>query len=337
MNKFKWYEAASVEDAIKNTNTTVGEELYTPTGKAAIIKSGGIDVLDMIKEGLIEPEVVVNIKNIPGMSGIKMDDNALHVGANNTLSEVVENQEVKNIYPALYEAIIHAATPQLRNTSTIAGNIAQRTRCWYFRSADHPCLRKGGDRCFARHSETGQNENHSLFENDTCVSVHSSSISTALMAYNAKLVIKTATGKEKEVTMDEFFVTPAEDISQENILKNQEIITSVIIPKPNNNTRVYYHKQVQRESYDWSIGDVAIVAEMDGNKCKSVRMVLGAAAPIPYRVTAVEEYLAGKRINETVAKKAGEISMEAARPLSQNNYKVPLFKNIIRHGLLKLA
>ena len=337
MNKFNFYDAMSVKDAVQQANTTVGEELYDPSEKGAIFKSGGIDVLDMVKEGLISPKTVVNVKNIPGMDTITLDQDGLTIGANVTLAEIGDNKEVLAHYLALHEAVVHAATPQLRNMSTIAGNIAQRTRCWYFRSVDHDCFRKGGDRCFARHSEHGQNENHAILDNGSCVSTHASSISTALMAYNGSVVITDSKMETREVPFTEFFVSPGEDPSNENILKPQDLITAIKLPRPSNNTKAYYSKQVERESYDWSIADVAIVAEMNGKKCQSISIVLGAAAPVPHKATAAEEVVKNQVITEDLAMSAAKKAMERARPLSMNNYKVPLFESIIKQGILNLV
>lgn len=337
MNKFNWYDALSLEDAVQKLNATVGEELYNPSGNAVIIKSGGIDLLDLVKESLIEPHTILNIKNIPGLDKIVMTDKSLKIGANCTLAELEENSDIKKYFPAFHDAIAHAATPQLRNMSTIGGNLAQRTRCWYFRSADHPCFRKGGDICYARQSSSGQNENHAILDNESCVSVHSSSIATALVAYDAKILIHGANNIKKEVGIDSFFLSPSEDISNENILAAKDILTNIVLTLPAESTKSYYHKQVQRESYDWSIGDVAIVAEMEDNKCKSARMVLGSAAPVPFRVKEAEMFLANKKLNKKNAEKAAELAMKDAQPLSKNNYKVPLFKSIIVNGLLNLS
>lgn len=337
MNKFNYYDALSVKDAVQQANTTVGEELYDPSGKGAIYKGGGIDVLDMLKEGLIHPKTIINVKNIPGMDSISMDEDGLTIGANVTLAEIEENKDILQNYLALHEAVAHAATPQLRNMSAIAGNIAQRTRCWYFRSADHPCFRKGGDRCYARHSKHGQNENHAILDNGSCVSIHASSISTALLAYNGSVMITTGKMETKEVPFSEFFVSPSQDIGRENILGPQDLITAIKLPAPSANTKSYYSKQVEKESFDWSIGDVAIVAEMDGKKCNTISIVLGAAAPVPYRSKEAEEVVINQTITDALAERAAKKAMANARPLSMNNYKLPLFEAIIKKGLLNLV
>ena len=338
MNKFSWYEAKSVNDAIAQANTTVSEEIYNPSGKAAVFKSGGIDLLDMIKEGLIQPSMVVNVRNITGLDQINFDrENGLVIGANVTLAEIEFNKSILENYFALHQAVAHAATPQLRNMSTVAGNLAQRTRCWYFRSIDHACFRKGGDRCFARHSENGQNENHAIFENGSCVSVYASSIATALLAYDASVVIVNSSGEAKTLPLAEFFVSPGNDPSRENILNTGDLITEISIPKQEANVKSFYIKQGARESYDWSIADVAIVSNMEGNRCVNPRIVLGSAAPVPIRAYRAEQAIANKEINEGSAKKAAKAAMEQARPLSMNGYKVPLFESIIKRALLEIV
>jgi len=339
MNKFSWYEAKSVEDALEQVNSTVSEELYENTNKAMVFKSGGIDVFDWVKEGLLKPQKIINIRNIPGLDNISYDKkDGLRIGSNVTLAEMASNPEIKDYYLALHQAVNHAATPQLRNMSTLGGNIAQRNRCWYFRSADHDCFRKGGDRCFARHSETGENENHAIIDNGSCVSVHSFSISTALMAFKASVVIINGEGKKKLVPMDDFFVSAGKDIAMENILQAKEIITEIILPAPTKNTKSAYIKQVARESYDWSLGDVAVVVEVSGNNtCRAASIVLGAAAPVPYRSMEAQQAIEDKTINTENAEAAAKAAMAIARPLAKNSYKVPLFIATIKQAILEIS
>lgn len=338
MNKFSWYEATSIEDALQQVNSTVSEQLYEHKNKASVFKSGGIDVFDLVKEGLLKPQKIVNIRNIPGLDNISYDPKkGMSIGSNVTLAEIASNPEIKNNYLALHQAVNHAATPQLRNMSTLGGNIAQRNRCWYFRSADHNCFRKGGDRCFARNSETGENENHAIIDNGSCVSVHASSIATALMAFNASVVIINTEGKKKKVSMDDFFVAPGKDIAVENILQAKEIITEIILPAPTKNTKSAYIKQVARESYDWSLGDVAVVFEVSGNTCRSASIVLGAAAPVPYRSMEAQQAIENKAINSENAQAAAEAAMKTARPLAKNGYKVPLFISTLKQTILEIS
>ena len=338
MNKFSWYEAKSVEDALQQVNSTVSEQLYEHSDKASVFKSGGVDVFDLVKEGLLKPQKIINIRNIPGLDKIGYDPKkGLSIGSNVTLAEIASNPDVKTHYLALHQAVNHAATPQLRNMSTLGGNIAQRNRCWYFRSVDHDCFRKGGDRCFARHSETGENENHAIIDNGSCVSVHASSIATALMAFNASVVIVNEEGEKKEVHMDDFFVPAGTDIAMENVLQAKEIITEITLPAPAKNTKSAYIKQVARESYDWSLGDVAVVLEVSGDTCRSASIVLGAAAPVPYRSMEAQQAIEKKTINGENALAAAEAAMSKARPLTKNGYKVPLFITTIKQAILEIS
>lgn len=335
MNKFSWYEAKSVEDALAHSDTTVSSALTKLPQSSSVIKAGGIDLLDMMKEGLLAPRMIVNIRNIPGLDKITDDkDEGVRIGANVTLAEIENNSLIKERYLALHQAVAHAGTPQLRNMASLGGNLAQRTRCWYFRSIEHKCFRKGGSMCFAKN---GENEFHSIMQNGMCSSVHASSVATALLAFDAKTEITGADGKKKLVGLEDFFVLPGNDPSRENILNANELITAVILPPLTKGTKSCYLKQGARESYDWALADVAVVAEMAGSNCKNVEIALGAAAPVPIKSKDAAESLKGKRLDEYNAKAAAVIAMEKATPLAKNAYKVHLFKALIKRALLQLA
>jgi len=334
MNKFSWYEAKSAEEALEKVNATVSD-ILAKNGypSSAIFKAGGIDVLDLMKEGLVRPGMVINIRNIPGLDEIAYDPKSgLRIGANATLSKMEANPEIRDKYLALHQAVSHAGTPQLRNSATLGGNLAQRTRCWYFRSIDHQCYRKGSGTCFA---QEGENEFHAIIRNQPCASVHSSSVSTALLAFNARVEILSSNGKKREVKMEDFFVHPSVDSRTENVLNANEMITAVMVPPVDENTKSYYIKQGARESHDWAMADVAVVAEISGNRCKKAEIALGAAAPVPIKAKDAADSLSGAVINESSASKAGEIAMKDATPLAKNGYKVPMFKTIIKRAILK--
>jgi xanthine dehydrogenase YagS FAD-binding subunit len=334
MQKFSWYEAKTVEDALKKVNATASDILgKRPNGSSVIFKAGGIDLLDLMKEGLVNPSTIVSIRKIPGLNKIEYSDkDGLQIGANTTLAELESHPLIKDKYLALHLAVEHAGTPQLRSTATLGGNLAQRTRCWYFRSIDHDCYRKGSGTCYA---QKGENEFHAVMGNETCASVHSSSLATALMAFNANIVIAGVDGKKREVAMDKFFVHPETDSRTENILTAQELITAVKLPAVNANVKSYYIKQGARESHDWAIADVAVVTEMSGKKCKSAEIVLGAAAPVPVKAAEASKLLIGNSLTESIAIAAGEASMKGATPLAGNAYKVPIFKTIVKRAILK--
>ncbi len=331
MNRISWYNAATVNEAQKEANATVSSVMENQG--SSIIKSGGIDVMDLMKEGLITPDKIVNIRTIPGLDKIEFSNKSgLRIGANVLLSEIEKSQVVKDNFLALQLAVSKAATPQLRNMSTIGGNLGQRTRCWYFRSVDHPCFRKGGSTCYA---QNGENDYHAIMNNGGCASVHASSVATALMALDASLEIAGTDGKSKTVAIDEFFVTPYDNVKTENILKPGEIITAVIVPSASANLRMSYIKQGARQSYDWALADVAVVLDMSGSKVKSAKIALGAASPVPIRSSEAEAILVGNAISEESASRAAEAAMEKATPLEKNGYKVPIFKAIIKRAILK--
>ncbi len=334
MNKFSWYEASSVEDALDKVNATASDILgKKPNGSSVIFKAGGIDLLDLMKEGLVSPATIISVKKIPGLDEIEYDDKSgLRIGANVTLEELESHKLIREKYKALHLAVAHAGTPQLRNSATMGGNLAQRTRCWYFRSLEHQCYRKGSGMCFA---QKGENEFHAIINNDPCASVHSSSVSTALMAFDASVEIASSNGKRRSVPLEEFFVHPEEDSRTENILNSNELITAVVIPPAKSGMKSHYIKQGARESHDWAIADVAVVMEMSGGKCKKAEIVLGAAAPVPMKAEEAAKMLNGKSINEALASAAGEASMKGATPLSGNAYKVPIFKTIVKRAILK--
>ncbi len=333
MKKISWYNATTLQEAQQEVDATASSLLSGAGKGSAILKSGGIDVLDLMKEGLIAPQKVVNIRNIPGLDKIEYNSKSgLRMGANVTLSSIEKNNDVKTNYKALQLAVAKAATPQLRNMSTIGGNLGQRTRCWYFRSIDHECLRKGGNTCFAKN---GENEYHAVINNGTCASVYASSVATALMAYDAIIEIAGENGQKKEVPIEEFFVTPYQDVRKENILKGGEIITAVMLPSVNDKIKSHYIKQGARQSYDWALADVAVVAEVSGKKCKDAKVVLGAASPVPMRSKEAESILMRDGINESSAKLAAEAAMEKATPLEKNGYKVAIFKAILQRAIMK--
>jgi xanthine dehydrogenase YagS FAD-binding subunit len=284
-----------------------------------------------MKEGISKPDKLVSIQSVGGLDQIKFDEKeGLRIGATVTLSDIATDERIKKSYFALHQAALQAATPQIRNMATLGGNLAQRTRCWYFRSKYHECYRKGTTTCFA---QIGENEYHGIINNSNCASVHSSSLATSLMAFDAAIEITGLEGKVKIVSINDFFVNPDIDPKRENILEANEIITAVVLPKVTDKIMTHYLKMGERESHDWPIAEVAIVAEIKNQKCKKANIVLGAAAPVPFRAKAAEELLIGKEINPDMAEAAGVAAMKNATPLSQNAYKVPIFETIIRRAI----
>jgi xanthine dehydrogenase YagS FAD-binding subunit len=322
MNRFEWTNARTVDEAIAQLRGS------------AVIKAGGVDLLDRLKEGLEAPERLVNIRNIRGLDFIRDDaKEGLRVGPLVTLAHLADDPTVRRRYTALADAAGHAATPQIRNMATVGGNLLQRPRCWYFRSEQFNCLKKGGTRCFARE---GENQYHAIFGNDICAIVHPSGVATALVALNAKLELTGPKGK-REVALEEFFITPEKDVRRENSLGANELVTEIRVPAPSEASRSVYSKQREKESFDWPIADVSVALACAGASCTQAAIVLGAAAPVPLRARRAEAALAGKTINEETARAAARLAVEGATPLSQNAYKVPIFEVIVRRAILAAA
>jgi len=316
MKNFEYAIPESIEKAIK----------YLDTSKATI-KGAGIDLLDMMKEGLESPGRLVNVRDLEELRFLKEDANGTFlIGPSQTLTEVAENPIVNKSYRALAQAAGGVASVQIRNSATIGGNLCQRPRCWYFRSIDFHCSRKGGDTCFAL---DGENQYHAIFDNsDGCAIVHPSASAVALMALNAKLII-TDGKKEKEVPIEEFFISPGTDIERENIIGQNEMIVAIVIPEEMKDYLSHYIKQKEKQSLDWPLVDVAVALRMEGDLCQDARIVLGSSAPVPFRSKNAESELNNKTVTKSTAMKAAEAAISNAEPLSQNDYKVPLLKTIL--------
>jgi xanthine dehydrogenase YagS FAD-binding subunit len=232
----------------------------------------------------------------------------------------------------LAEAADVVATPQIRNVGTLAGNLAQRPWCWYFRNG-FPCLKNGGEMCY---SVVGENRFHAIFGGGPSYIVHPSDTAPALVALDAKFRIVGPSG-ERMVPASDFFVLPQQDPTKETILNADEVLAGVQLMPPSSGRRSTYNKVLDRESWTHAVVSAAVVLDMDNKVCRSARLVLGGVAPIPWRLPKVEQLLSGQRITPELAAKAGEAAIEGARPLSKNAYKLPMTKALVRRTLLELA
>jgi xanthine dehydrogenase YagS FAD-binding subunit len=219
--------------------------------------------------------------------------------------------------------------------ATLGGNVMQRTRCWYFRSSDFDCKKKGGgsDEC---HAHNGENQYHAIMNNGTCAMVHPSSTAVPLLGMGAQVELTSKRGK-RTVSMSEFYVPPEKSLVNETAVQPGELITSIFVPAPEPGTRSAYQKYGEKESFDWPIADAGVVLVMDGAQCRKASIVLGVAAPTPIRSTEAEAMLTGKTIDEATARAAAKAAMQSATPLSQNGYKTQLFQTAIYRTVLLAA
>ena len=306
-------------------------EAVAQLGARSVAKAGGVDLLDRLKEGLEAPSRLVNIRNIRGLDRIEEDKSGLRIGPLATLARLSAERLLLTRYTAIAQAAGRAATPQIRNMATAGGNLLQRPRCWYFRQAEFNCRRKGGERCFAIE---GENQYHAIFDNQLCAIVHPSALAVPLMAMGASLKLTNGKGV-REIALERFFLTPEQDITRENVIAADDLITEIRVPAPEAGVRSGYVKQGEKESFDWPVADVAVVLKVKGNVCLRASIVMGAAAPVPWRASKAEGALAGKVINEEAARAAARLAVEGATPLTQNGYKLPIFETIVRRAILK--
>ena len=309
------------------------EEAVQALGPGALPLAGGTTLLNLMKDRVVEPNVLVNLKSIRGFDRIEAVSDGLRIGAGVTLAALLENPAVSRQYPALAQAILNIATPQIRNMATIGGNLCTRPPCWYFSHDLFACAKRGNSNtCPARE---GENEFGAIFANEgPCVAVHGSTAASALVAFGATVRIAGPTGA-REIPLERFFALPKDNVLKENVLANNEIVTHVSIGKGNPRSATYV--VLQKESHDWPVGLASVVLQMNGDTCASARIVLGAVAPIPWRAAGAEAALAGKKITVETAAAAGEAAVTGASPLSQNGYKVQIAKAAVKRAVLLAA
>ena len=309
------------------------ERLARGGGRAAAV-GGGSDLLGMIKDDLATPDVLVNLRTLAdsdGLDAVVPASAELRIGGLVTLARLSTHPEVASRYRVLAEAAGSAATPQIRNVATLAGNLCQRPWCWYYRQK-FPCYKHGGNRCFSR---IGENQFNAIFGGGPSYIVHPSDTAPALVALDARFRLA-GPGRERVVPAGEFFTLPRVDVARENVLEPNEILAGVTVPAAPD-LRSTYAKVLDREAWTHAVVSVALALRMDGDRVRRAGVVLGGVAPVPWRVAAVEELLAGRQVSEPLAAEAGRLAVDGAQPLSKNRYKIPLVENLVRRTLLSLA
>ena len=321
MPAFELFRPTSVEGAL---------ELMRRHGEGAWALAGGLDTFDWLKERVKRPEAVIDLGAIAEMSGIRADGGGLTIGAMTTLTEVATSPEVLGSFSLLAEAAQHVATPQIRNQGTIGGNLAQDTRCWYYRGG-WPCYRAGGNICYAA-APRAMNREHCIIGASRCVAVSPSDTAPALIALDAQMVIRKA-GGERVVDAEVFFMSPAVDITRMTVLEPDELLTEIRIPPTWAGARFYFEKVRDRQAWDFSLVTVASAMRVSGGAVQDARIVVNGVAPVPVRVTAAEAVAVGSAANDATGLAAGEAGIRGARPLRHNDFKLPLMRNLIRRAV----
>jgi xanthine dehydrogenase YagS FAD-binding subunit len=301
-------------------------------GSQAMIAGGGSDLLGMVKDRIVAPDVLIHLKAIKGLDQVSAANGVVTIGGVITLDALEHHSLILRDYAVLAEAAGSVATPQIRNAGTLAGNVCQRPWCWYFRNG-FPCFKAGGNTCF---SITGENQFHAIFGGGPSFIVHPSDTAPALMALDAKFRIVGPKG-ERTVPAAEFFVLPKQNAARENALGDDEVLGSIELPRALPGTRSTYHKVLDREAWTHAVVSAAVVLVMDKDVCRSARVVLGGVAPIPWHVPEAERLLTGQRITPELAAKVAATAVAGATPLAKNAYKVPLAREIVQRTVLGLA
>ncbi len=320
---FSYTRAKSVSEAVKAL-----------TAPGARLHAGGTDLLGCLREGVFTADKVVSLGAVAALRGITAPaTGGLRIGAMTTLAEVAASKPVLEHYAVLAHAASSVASPQLRNQGTIGGNLCQRPRCWYFR-ADFKCLRKGGDTCYAMQ---GENQYHAIFGAGACAMVHPSDTAVALVALDARARIA-GPGGPRTVPFASFFVPPDKNVTKETVLERNEVLTDVLLPPVQAGSRSAFRKVRSRGSWDFALASVALVLNTGSDGIvKSARIVLGAAAPIPWRAVGAERAIVGTRLTAESAARAAEAAVKDAVTMSQNEYKVALFRGVVEEQLLAMA
>jgi len=325
--------------AFEYVTPTKKEQVATLLGEQGSILAGGTDLLALMKDDVVAPKRLVNIKQIESLRGTSFrPGNGLRIGALTTVAELADHASVRQNYPMLAEALREAASPQIRNLATIGGNMCQRPRCWYFRNgmglmaktADGKSLVLEGDN---RYAAILGNYGPAYF-------VSPSTIAPALIAYGAKIRLYSANAPGsgvRELPLEKFFVIPESENQLEHDLKPGEMVIEIVVPPPPQNLKAATYEVRQRAAFDWPLAHACVALEMDGNTVKSARVVLGQVAPIPWIALGSEQELTGKSITPETAMAAANAAVARARPLSHNKYKITLTKVAVKRAILQCA
>ena len=324
-------------------------ELYQPTDVDAALSllrehrddawvlAGGLDSFDWFKDRIKRPATVVDLGGVEALKGIReRDGGGLEIGAMTSLADVAEDEAVRASYPLLVESAGLVATPQIRNQGTLGGNIAQDTRCWYYRSG-WPCYRAGGNICYAA-TPRSMNREHCILGASRCVAVNPSDTAPALVALDAQMLVARRGGEHQQgYAAADFFVGPAIDITRMTVLEPGDLLTRIVLPAPRPGARWYFEKVRDRKAWDFSLASVASVLEMDGDRVRDARISVNGVAPVPVRCEAAEAIVRGQVPGDEIALAAGEAAVEDAHPLRHNDYKIALMRNLVRRSVRDAA
>ena len=317
-------------DLLQPSSIADAQKLLQQQGSDGWVLAGGMDSFDWLKDRIKKPKVVVDLSGIAELKGIRSTADGIEIGAMTTLTEVVEHPLIKEKFKLLADGAELVASPQIRNQGTIGGNVSQDARCWYYR-AGWPCYRAGGNICYADTPE-GRNREHAILHADRCVAVNPSDTAPALIALDAKFVIRTHKG-ERVIDAEDYFIGPDIDITSLHILQPGDLLTAVRIPSTWAGAHFYFEKVRDRNVWDFPLLNVASAMVVSGNNIERIRIAVNGAAARPLRLKAVEDAVRGKPANAATGEMAGKLAVQGAVPLQFNAYKIPLMRNLVKRAI----
>jgi xanthine dehydrogenase YagS FAD-binding subunit len=321
MPAFELLQPSSIADA---------QKLLEQQGRDGWVLAGGMDSFDWLKDRIKKPKVVVDLSGIAELKGIRTTADGIEIGAMTTLTEVVQHPAIKEKYKLLAESAELVASPQIRNQGTIGGNVSQDARCWYYR-AGWPCYRAGGNICYADTPE-GRNREHAILHAERCVAVNPSDTAPALIAVDAKFVIRTPKG-ERVLDAEDYFVGPDIDITSLHVLKPGELLTAIRIPSAWAGAQFYFEKVRDRNVWDFALLNVASAMVVANGSIERIRIAVNGAAARPLRLKAVEDAVRGKPAKAATGEMAGKLAVQGAVALQFNAYKIPLMRNLVKRAI----
>jgi xanthine dehydrogenase YagS FAD-binding subunit len=317
-------------ELLQPTSIADAQKLLAQQGEDGWVLAGGLDSFDWLKDRIKKPRVVVDLSGVAELKGVRASADGIEIGAMTTLTEVVQHPLIKEKYKLLADAAELVASPQIRNQGTIGGNVSQDARCWYYR-AGWPCYRAGGNICYADTPE-GRNREHAILLADRCVAVNPSDSAPALIALDAKFVIRTSKG-ERVVDAEDYFIGPEIDITRLHILKPGDLLTSIRIPSAWAGAQFYFEKVRDRNVWDFPLLNVASAMFVSNGTIERIRIAVNGAAARPLRLKAVEDAVRGKPPNAATGEMAGKLAVRGAIPLQFNAYKIPLMRNLVKRAI----
>jgi xanthine dehydrogenase YagS FAD-binding subunit len=296
--------------------------------------AGGTDLIGLMKDRAALPECVLDINGLPGMGRIEaLPDGGLRIGALARMSDVAADAKMRRRFPVIAEALLFAASGQLRNMASMGGNIMQRTRCAYFRDEDElPCnKRRPGSGCSALYRF---NRNHAIFGwSDSCVATNPSDVAVAFTALDANVVVRGRTG-ERSIPFVDFHRPPGSTPERDNVLERGDLILAIEVPGRAEGRASHYLKLRDRQSYEFALVSAAAAVAIDGRRLRSARLALGGVAHKPWRLTTAEAALRGASLDDIDAlKSAITTSFVDARPLAHNAFKIELAQRVALRAL----